>query len=366
MTTKARQDRLLALLLRDAEWSTAASLADALGVTPRSVRSYVTAVNARVAGGGAIESGPLGYRAGTDAALALRAGSPADTGTPRDRLHTLVRRLLDAADGIDVYETADSLHVSAATLEADLARVRGLLGGTELTLERSASTARLRGTEVAQRRLLSKLAHDEMDAGMFDLDALRRTLGERSVGARAFGPFKAELVAELGALGYFVNEIGIGDVVMHIAIAADRVTRDRGLGAAAGESSDAADAVAELLDRLTLKHIGVQLGAGDLHHLATLVLTRIVAPGAPAADDVRSRLEPAVEAAVRAVVEAAASQYLVDIAHDDFVLRLALHVQNLLHRSREQAWDHGDSAGHTWRHRISGAGRPRRAALGGR
>ncbi len=338
MTTKARQDRLLALLLRDAEWSTAASLADALGVTPRSVRSYVTAVNARVAGGGAIESGPLGYRAGTDAALALRAGSPADTGTPRDRLHTLVRRLLDAADGIDVYETADSLHVSAATLEADLARVRGLLGGTELTLERSASTARLRGTEVAQRRLLSKLAHDEMDAGMFDLDALRRTLGERSVGARAFGPFKAELVAELGALGYFVNEIGIGDVVMHIAIAADRVTRDRGLGAAAGESSEAADAVAELLDRLTLKHIGVQLGAGDLRHLATLVLTRIVAPGAPAADDVRSRLDPAVEAAVRAVVEAAASQYLVDIAHDDFVLRLALHVQNLLHRSREQAW----------------------------
>ncbi|MFZ8452862.1 hypothetical protein ACO1MT_15005, partial [Staphylococcus aureus] len=88
----------------------------------------------------------------------------------------------------------------------------------------------------------------------------------------------------------------------------------------------------------TLKHIGVQLGAGDLRHLATLVLTRIVAPGAPAADDVRSRLDPAVEGAVRAVVEEAASQYLVDIAHDDFVLRLALHVQNLLHRSREQAW----------------------------
>ena len=35
MTTKARQDRLLALLLRDAEWSTAASLADALGVKER-------------------------------------------------------------------------------------------------------------------------------------------------------------------------------------------------------------------------------------------------------------------------------------------------------------------------------------------
>lgn len=338
MTTKARQDRLLALLMRDGEWSTAASLADALGVTPRSVRSYVTAINARVAGGAAIESGPLGYRAGGDAAAALRATGGSDAGTPRDRLHTLVRRLLDSAEGIDVFETADELHVSAATLEADLSRVRGLLGGTELTLERSASLARLRGTEVAQRRLLSKLAHDEMDAGHFDLDALRRTLGERSVGARAFGPFKAELVAELGALGYFVNEIGIGDVVMHIAIAADRTTRDRALGSTGSDVSEATAAVAELLDRLTLKHIGVQLGQGDLRHLATLVLTRIVAPGAPATDDVRARLSPEVEAAVRAVVEAAASQFLVDIAHEDFILRLALHVQNLLHRSREQAW----------------------------
>ena len=36
--TRVRQDRLLGLLLRDGEWATAATLADALGVTPRSIR----------------------------------------------------------------------------------------------------------------------------------------------------------------------------------------------------------------------------------------------------------------------------------------------------------------------------------------
>ncbi len=41
---------------------------------------------------------------------------------------------------------------------------------------------------------------------------------------------------------------------------------------------------------------------------------------------------------MRDVVERAASEFLVDIAHEDFILRLALHVQNLLHRAREQAW----------------------------
>lgn len=336
--TRARQDRLLALLLRDGQWSTAATLADALGVTPRSVRSYVTALNARVPSGAAVESGALGYRAGADAGTAARAGGGADAGTPRDRLHTVVRALLDNPDGIDVFETADRLHVSPATVDADLARVRGLLGGTELTLERSAERARLRGTEMAQRRLLSRLAHDEMEAGSFDLAALRRTLGEGSVGAQAFGPFKTDLVAELGGLGYFVNEFGITDVVMHIAIAADRVAGGRGLDGATAEQPAHRD-VGEIIDRLAERHLGVQLGAGDRQHLATLVLTRVVAPGATApADDARARLEPEVERAVREVVERAAAEFLVDIAHEDFILRLALHVQNLLHRSREQAW----------------------------
>ena len=159
-----------------------------------------------------------------------RFATEADAGTPRDRLHTLVRALLDASDGIDVFETAERLHVSPATLDADLARVRGLLGGTELTLERSAARARLRGTEAARSGACSAGSPTTrwMPARSTST-ALRRTLGAGSVGARAFGPFKTDLVAELGALGYFVNEFGIADVVMHIAIAADRVAHDRAL-----------------------------------------------------------------------------------------------------------------------------------------
>lgn len=336
--TIQRQDRLLALLARERDWVTAATLADALGVTPRSVRSYVTAVNARAAAGDAIESGPFGYRANAPAVAALPAPGH-DASAPRDRLHTLIRSLLENDAGVDVYAAADELFVSAATLEADLARVRSLLSGTELTLERSASTARLRGTEVAQRRLLSTLAHDEMDAGSFDIMSLRRALGSGVVEAGAFGEFKTALVAELGGLGYFVNEYGISDVVMHIAIAADRVARGRALGGVHGSVTPSQAAVANIVGALAEAHFGVLLGEGDRLHLATLVLTRIVAPGASAPSEVvRAGLEPAVEAAVRDVVTLAAGEFLVDILHEDFILRLALHVQNLTHRAREQAW----------------------------
>ncbi|WP_242089185.1 PTS sugar transporter subunit IIA, partial [Microbacterium lacticum] len=173
-----------------------------------------------------------------------------------------------------------------------------------------------------------------------DLAAVRRALGEDSIGPAAFGPFKADLVAGLGGLGYFVNEFGIGDVMLHVAITADRVAHGRGLDVTvAGEPSEAQERVGALLDRLCTEHLGVQLGAGDLRHLAALVLSRVVAPGASEpASVIRSRLEPDVEEAVREVVHRAAVAFLVDIDHEDFILRLALHVQNLRLRAREQAW----------------------------
>ncbi|MFT3798417.1 BglG family transcription antiterminator [Microbacterium sp.] len=336
--SRARQDRVIALLIREGDWVTASELADIVGVTPRSIRSYVTALNARVPGGAAVESGPTGYRAGAEASAALHAAS--DAATPSERVHRLVRALLDTPDGVDVHDVAQQFFVSPATLEGDLARVRALLGDTDLTLERSGARARLRGTEMAQRRLLSRLAHEETEDGAFDLEALRRSLGAGSIGEAVFGPFKADLVAGLGALGYFVNELGIGDVMMHIAITADRVAHGRALEATlAGTVPPAQEQIAELIDRLCAQHLDVRLGEGDRRHLAALVLGRVVAPGASeAASVIRERLQPDVEAAVRDVVHRASAEFLVDLEDDDFLLRLALHVQNLRLRAQEQAW----------------------------
>ncbi|HCS60521.1 MAG TPA: transcriptional antiterminator [Microbacterium sp.] len=336
--SRQRQDQLLQTLLRQDEWATAASLADLLGVTPRSIRSYVAAVNARTSDADAIESGPAGYRAGVAAHAALRTRVSGES-APRDRLHALVRMLLDASDGIDLYDTAQQMHVSEATVEADLARVRGLLGGGELRLERDREVIRLQGTEVAQRRLLSRLAHDEMDAGSFHPESIRRALTGTTVAAHAVGPFKSALVGELGELGYFVNELAISDVLLHIAIAADRVSVGRALETPIAGTWEEIPKLGAVISRLAGEHFGVTLGDGDSAHLATLVLTRAVAPGQdPSSEAVRSGVAPGIEAAVRAEIVQAAADYQVDLINEAFILRLALHVQNLMRRAEEQAW----------------------------
>lgn len=336
--SRSRQNRLLTHLVRVEDWVTAASLADFLGVTPRSVRSYVAALNARIPDGVVVESGAQGYRAAAAARAALREGS-VEPGSPRDRLHQLVRRLLESEQPLDVHNTADEIFVSSATIEGDLARVRGLLGGSGLTLERQGSQVWLQGTEMAQRRLFSRLVHDQADMESLDFPALMRVLGEGAVGAEAYGRFKNDLVEALGGLGYFVNEYAIADVLMHVAIAADRIARGRPLAMGSGHLRDDEVAVGEVLDELALRHFGIRFGGGDREFLTTVVLSRVAAPRLDSVRELaRQRVSPVVEQAVLDACAAAAAEFLIDLSGDDFTWRLILHVQNLSERVVGAAW----------------------------
>ncbi|MCA0297025.1 MAG: PTS sugar transporter subunit IIA [Actinobacteria bacterium] len=336
--SRSRQNRLLTHLVRVGDWVTAAALADYLGVTPRSVRTYVAALNTRVADALVVESGTQGYRPGPAARAALREGT-VEPGTPRDRLHQLVRRLLESESPLDVHDTADEIYVSSATVEGDLARVRSFISGSGLTLERHGSRVWLQGSELAHRRLLSRLVHDQTEMESLDFVALMRVLGEGSVGAEAYARFKNDLVEALGGLGYFVNEYAIADVLMHIAIAADRIARGRPLATGTGRLREDEAAIGQVLDDLALKHFGFRFGGGDKEFLTTVVLSRVVAPRLDSVQALaRERVSSEVEKAVLDACAAAAAEFLIDLSGEDFTWRLILHVQNLAERVVDSAW----------------------------
>jgi lichenan operon transcriptional antiterminator len=192
---------------------------------------------------------------------------------------------------------------------------------------------------MAQRRLLSRLVHDQAEMESLDFTALMRVLGEGSVGAEAYARFKNDLVDALGGLGYFVNEYAIADVLMHVAIAADRIARGRPLTAGSGHLRDDEVAVGEVLDELALRHFGIQFGGGDREFLTAVVLSRVVAPRLDSVRALaRERVSPAVEQAVLDACAAAAAEFLIDLSGEDFTWRLILHVQNLSERVVGSAW----------------------------
>ncbi|SEB39795.1 transcriptional antiterminator, BglG family [Paramicrobacterium humi] len=334
--SKDRQSSLMGLLVRSHEWLTAADLADAIGVTPRSIRSYIAALKTQAEPHTIIDSGPEGYRLNAEGYAAFRAqtGSIAPGDAPRERLYRLVRLLVDADDGVDVYDTAAALFVSDSTLEADLTRVRGLIADTGLAVRRAGSRVSLVGSELAQRRLLSRLFREESEHGMAALDAIQREFESESLGS-----FKTDLIAALERHGYYINDYGMDNVLLHIAIAADRAGKHQPIGDT-GKSTGAEAELGGILRSLAATHFSPGLDESDIRYLSYLLATRAVAPGpeSAAAAAASDYLSDDDLGRMRAIVARAAEEYLVDLSDEDFLTRLTLHVRNLLERAEDQAF----------------------------
>ncbi|MGR2753029.1 BglG family transcription antiterminator [Agromyces arachidis] len=313
--------------LADADgWTTAARLADRLGVTTRTVRSY--AAQANRGSEHVVDSGPEGYRLDRAAwARRIRDSAGAVDGGPDGRRAGLIRDLVDARDGIDVYEAAERLHVSESTLESDLARVRARLRGTGLELGRSGSRVRLVGPETAMRRLLGSLVREEGRRGIRDLSALHADFP-------AVDGFRRGLLDGLRDAGWAPNEYALEDVLLHVAIAVDRVSRDRtveradtaGAGVAGGPDPD--DGIAVLVDDLVRAEFDVRLPPAELAHVARLIGTRAAT----------RREGPARADVLRGIIARISQDWLIELGDDEFLERLALHVENLAARAAEHSY----------------------------
>lgn len=329
-----RKAKLLDYLSRTPGWTTAAELADHVGVTPRSIRSYVGELKESDASRDVVESSPQGYRLNGQAYAALLANEdarPRDSETPAARAHRLLRRLLDEPSGLDVYGAADESFVSESTIDSDLARLRRRLDGSGLSLRRNGSIVTLDGSETDRRRLLSQLFRDESEQHVVTRGRIETVF--RLPGIAGFG---TELVAALDARGYFVNEYGINDVLLHVAIALDRTARNRHIEAISTVADEGIRQTMLTLDELLHAHFGARLDGTELQHLAMLLATRVLAPRSTGGDAaLEDYLDRSVIETVSRIVEEASQQYAVDLRDGPFTVRLALHVQNLLTRAGE-------------------------------
>lgn len=313
---------LLTYLSRSEGWTPASEIAEHLGVSTRTVRSYVTAIKVAAAPLDVIHSSPDGYRLNRDAhaEYAARDRSSDVAGTPRERVTFLVTRLTHAGVELDVHDLADSLFVSSSTVEADLRQVRALARDAGLDLVRDGDHVRLEGPDAGHRRLVSRLFSDEQTHGLVDLRRVQEAFGIDDLSG-----FKTDVMAVLERQGYAINEFGLDRVLVHTAIA---VERSRG-SSLADDAPEPDDAVASDLDHLVVERFGTRLPAGELTALTTLLTTRAGTRLTPR-DEIGEHVE-----VVRAIVDRAQEEFLVDLDDDAFLTRLGAHVGNLVIRARD-------------------------------
>lgn len=326
---ETRQKRLQQLVdeLRAAEGRlTGRELALRLGVTPRSVRDYVRAVNS-----GAqlplIVSDQDGYRLNERAYRRHRnSQSKRRTGydSPEQRLYYIVRYLVGHAEGADVFDLGERLSVSPATIEADLGRARELLREHQLVIRREREIVRIEGPERQQRKLVRHLLLGSGQTGLPSLDGPQQHGRARRLHDAAIG--------HLAEAGLEVNEYVLNDLVMHLTIAADRISAGHvltttgdplptGRHAAVWEATEGlADAVRQIFD--------VVLSEADLQNLHDILATRVSETA------VRTAVSDRALGITREALRDLSNQFLLDLYDESTVWALALHVQALILRAR--------------------------------
>lgn len=332
---------LIDVLARDGGWVESKALAEALGVTTRTVRNRVRRINDR-AGTPVIESSYRGYRllgkAGTaeqgggSAGGAARGGQNLDL-TPEQRAEAVLRTLLQSQDGVSVYDLAERFFVADSTIEGDLRSVRREIRPFDLALERTRDVVRLAGTERDLRHLMTHMVSAEQP---------ERFTAQAGSSLEALGFDTARMAqvvsSRLGASGFAPDDFGVNNIVLHLVVMLDRIENGNVTPAdptAQHTRGTAAHEAAERICANLARNRHLTIPEAEVDFLALVIASNGVAAGSAQAsgDSHPSMVDEATMRLTRTAVQSLERAYHLPPFDDDFLSLVSVHIHGLIQRA---------------------------------
>ncbi len=214
-----KQTRLIKLLIKAQDWTTAAALSESLGISVRTVKSYVSELNNTYPG--IIISSPNGYKVQShlskEALADLSGSTTAIPQTSKDRAFYIIIRLLRSSEPLSMLDLCDELYISMSTLRNALNRAKRQLSSYNLELVTTGDDIRVSGDEKSRRSMLSSIVFQESNTSFFDLDTLQEIFDDIDT------DFAINTTNEiLWESRYYVSDFSAYNILLHIIIAIDR------------------------------------------------------------------------------------------------------------------------------------------------
>lgn len=290
MELTSRQRAALTLLLRGGGETTLAQLAMRIGVSSRTVHRELSAIApALKAAYGLILEGRSGRglriegeSAGVEACLRELETTVPRTQPAAERRALLAASLLDSSEGVKLFALSSDLASPTAVVRDDLERLRPwfLSHGLRLVLKRGLGVI-LEGSEEAVRRAYCALIVEQLgDEGL--LSRLRVGDGEEAPATA----FSAWVLTRFGASSLKTAEAVLGGLpkaslpplalsdylglVVHLAVAAARLSQGRRLAVPASPDSQALASAVRVAEAAS-RAFGLDFGAGEVEALGFFI-----------------------------------------------------------------------------------------------
>lgn len=307
-------------------------LAVHLSMTSRSVKTYIKEINELSPD--TIRSSSKGYCVDANSARALLStGRELVPQTARQRVSYILKALLKEPS-VNKFDLCEELFVSISTLQGLLGRVKKALSEVDLGLDTEKDFLSIKGTEQNKRKLYSNVLYDECHTNYMDLKAVQTAFPEIDI------HFIKETVDDvLSQYQFFVNDYLLTNLVLHIAIAGNRI-KSGNINTSRQQLPDDLNplkrAAAEKIVAALEKQLNIKYSGGELDELTLLMAYRVnfSSDTELAAKGVAALVTQETMDLVMDITKSVRQLYGVDLEGEYFLPRFALHVHNLLLRSQ--------------------------------
>ncbi|WP_102338007.1 BglG family transcription antiterminator [Collinsella provencensis] len=330
--------QLLQQLAQSTAPVTARELSAKLGISIRTVESYIQRINCE--NPETVSSSQRGYRADAKAAKELldQQGIPGDVPqTNEERVAYLLHLMLAAPEALDTFDVCEHLYVSYSTVKNVIADIRKKIAPLHLELKMENNQLLLVGSERDKRRLLSDLLYNETAMGFLDLTIIQHAFPDIDV------PRIEVCIREaLDENQCFANDYSLVNLILHIAITIDRIRNGRGqVDSPSTQMLDAAISPQDLEMARAITHAlesagDVEFNKTEVSELALLLASRTTMLDYRMAsrDNIERFVGGECLEVVNEMIGALRENAGIDLSDHEFFVRFALHIKNLITRAR--------------------------------
>lgn len=327
-----KQDQLVQAILEQNQSLNATQLANRLGVSVRTVHNYLNKINSEYPG--AISSTPTGYQISPQIARKILHNEPNEIPqTAAERCNYVLNRLIQNGSSLNLYDLCDEIYISTTTFRSLLGRMRRLTRDYDLTLTVSSDTVSLTGTERNKRRLLSSLLYHESSSAFTSIDALQEAFPSIDI-----EEIRTDVLEVLTECHYFINDYSLLNLLLHIAIAINRLSNGCDTGDQIPQTvqmnGQERDLARKLIGRLE-KSFSIRFSPTESYELALLLISRASALDYQSVtmENLATYIGKDCVDLVQQLIQNVQEFYAIDLSEPEFFIRFALHIHNLLIRA---------------------------------
>ncbi len=315
--------KIIEYLAQCNDYRTSKQIAEASGFSIRSVKNFIREINLQQQ---IILSSRNGYK------LLDKKWQQFNTdleSTYDNRAIYIIKSFfINRTNDIDIIDISEELYVSESTIKKDIIKMNKTYGMIGVNFKLSGNTLKLTGNEKQIRKLFSLIIYEESKNDFLDIKRLEEK----------FSGLNAEAVVRiinknLNRYNYYLNNMALFNVVLHVLIMIDRIQSSKYIGTAVLSDFNINSRIIDQISKDLEACFEIVINEVERKELSMLI--EAYANISIDIKDIKKYIHEEIFELTQKIIYEIDKNYFINVNTTEFFIPFSLHLKNLIQRLKE-------------------------------